>query len=55
MQLTNEWYFYTLAIDKKICNKIKALGKDDFNPAEVDKKKGTTDEERKNGRAKERK
>tara|TARA_R110002020_G_scaffold190192_1_gene389659 strand:+ start:4237 stop:4869 length:633 start_codon:yes stop_codon:yes gene_type:complete len=53
MQLTNEWYFYTSAVDKKTCNKIKALGKDDFNPAEVDKKKGTTAEERKNGRAKE--
>ena len=50
MQLTNEWFFWTSALDKKTCNKIKALGKDNFNPAEVDKKKGTTDEERKTGR-----
>ena len=50
MQLTNEWFFWTSALDKKTCNKIKALGKDDFKPAEVDKKKGTTDEERTTGR-----
>ena len=53
MQLTNEWFFWTSALDKKTCNKIKALGKDDFKPAEVDKKKGTTDEERITGRKKE--
>jgi PKHD-type hydroxylase len=53
MQLTNEWFFWTSALDKKTCNKIKALGKDDFNPAQVDKKQGTTDEERKTGRKKE--
>ena len=53
MQLTNEWFFWTSALDKKTCNKIKALGKDDFKPALVDKKKGTTDEERKTGRKKE--
>ena len=53
MQLTNEWFFWTSAIDKKTCNKIKALGKDDFKSAEVDTKKGTSDEERKTGRKKE--
>jgi len=53
MQLTNEWFFWTSAIDKKTCNKIKALGKDDFKPAQVDKKQGTTDEERKTGRKRE--
>ena len=53
MQLTNEWFFWTSQIDKKTCNKIKALGKDDFNPARVDKKRGTTDEERKTGRERE--
>ena len=50
MQLTNEWYFWTSSLDKKTCNKIKALGKDDFNPAKVDTHEGTTDEERKTGR-----
>jgi len=53
MQLTNEWFFWTSAIDKKTCNKIKALGKNDFKPAQIDKKKGTTDEERKTGRVQE--
>ena len=53
MRLTNEWYFWTSALDKKTCNKIKALGKNDFNPAQIDKKEGTTDEERKTGRVKE--
>ena len=51
MQLTNEWFFWTSTLDKKTCDKIKALGKKDFNPAKVDKKQGTTDEERKTGRA----
>ena len=53
MQLTNEWYFWTSELDKKTCNKIKALGKNDFSAAEVDTKKGTSDEERKTGRKKE--
>jgi len=53
MQLTNEWFFWTSALDKKTCNKIKALGKNDFKPAQIDKKKGTTDEERKTGRVQE--
>lgn len=47
MYLTNEWYFFTSAIDKKTCNKIKSLGKDAFKPANVDKKQRITDEERK--------
>ena len=53
MQLTNEWYFWTSELDKKTCNKIKALGKDDFKLATVDTKKGTSDEERINGRIEE--
>ena len=53
MQLTNEWFFWTSALDKKTCNKIKALGKDDFSAAEVDTKKEISDEERKTGRKKE--
>ena len=50
MQLTNEWFFWNSALDKKTCNKIKALGKGNFNPAYIDTKSGTTDEERKTGR-----
>jgi len=53
MQLTNEWFFYTSAIDKKTCNKIKALGKNDFKSAVIDLKEETTDEERINGREEE--
>ena len=50
MQLTNEWCFYTSALDKKMCNKIKNLGKDNFKSSEIDLKRGSTDEERKTGR-----
>ena len=50
MQLTNEWFFWTSAVNKKTCNKIKALGKDDFSAAKVDTNNGTTDEERITGR-----
>ena len=53
MFLTNEWFFYTSELDKKTCNKIKALAKNDFESAKVDINKGTTDEERITGRAKE--
>ena len=53
MQLTNEWFFWTSALDKKTCNKIKSIGKNDFKLAEVDTKVGTSDEERINGRSKE--
>tara|TARA_R100001086_G_scaffold197124_1_gene113687 strand:+ start:205 stop:837 length:633 start_codon:yes stop_codon:yes gene_type:complete len=50
MHLTNEWYYYTSAIDKKTCNKLKALGKNSFSGARVDRKNGTTEEERVTGR-----
>jgi len=50
MYLTNEWYFWTSAIDEKTCNKIKALGKNDFKAATIDRNQETTDEERKTGR-----
>ena len=36
MLLRNEWLFWTSEIDKKTCNKIKALGKGDFKTAEID-------------------
>ena len=49
MQLTNEWFFWTSALDKKTCNKIKALGKNDFKAAQVSLNEGITKEERKTG------
>jgi|TARA_R100000306_G_scaffold48419_1_gene45823 PKHD-type hydroxylase len=53
MDLTNEWFYYTAAIDKKTCNKIKNLGKDNFKAAKIDKNcNETTAEERKTGRVK---
>ena len=54
MLLTNDWYYYTSEIDNKTCNKLKALGKDRFKLALVDKHTGeTTAKERKTGRVKE--
>ena len=29
MQLTNEWYYFTAALDEATCDKIIALGGDD--------------------------
>jgi len=49
MYLTNEWYFFTSAIDKKTCNKIKSLGKDTFKSAEVDIRREIEQEDRKTG------
>jgi PKHD-type hydroxylase len=49
MYLINEWYFFTSAIDKKTCNKIKALGKDTFRSAEVDRQRKIEEEDRKTG------
>ena len=51
MFLTNEWFFYVSALNKKTCNKIKALAKNDFESAKVDINKETTDEDRVSGRA----
>ena len=50
MRLTNEWYYYISALDKKTCNKIKALGKNSFQSAEIDRKQGITEKERKTGK-----
>ena len=51
MYLTNEWFFYTSAIDEKTCNKIKSISKkNDFEESKVDIKHDITDEERKTGK-----
>ena len=46
---TNEWYIFHDALDKKTCNKIKRLAKDNWEDSGVDTSKGITDEERKTG------
>ena len=48
--LTNEWYIFHGALDKKTCNKIKRLARNNWQVSGVDTSKGTTDEERKIGR-----
>ena len=48
--LTNEWYIFQGALDKKTCNKIKRLAKDNWEDSSVDTTKEITDEERKTGR-----
>ena len=48
--ITNEWYIFEGALDKKTCNKIKRLAKDKWEESGVDTSKGTTDEERKTGK-----
>lgn len=50
MQLTNEWYYFISAIDKKVCKKIIALGADEFKEATVNVGKGITEEERIKGK-----
>ena len=35
MNLSNEWYYFTEAIDKKTCNKIIELGKEKFEKATI--------------------
>jgi PKHD-type hydroxylase len=52
MLLTNDWYYFTSAVDKKTCTKIKRLVKDNFKIASVDRQESITDEERKTGRKK---
>ena len=48
--LTNEWYIFEGALDKKTCNKIKRLARNNWEESSVDTSKGITDEERKTGR-----
>ena len=47
----NEWFIFEAgAVDKKTCNKIKRLAKDNWEESSVDTQKGTSDEERKTGK-----
>ena len=48
--LTNEWYIFEGALDKKTCNKIKRLAKDNWEESSVDTQKEITNEERKTGK-----
>ena len=50
MYTTNEWYIFGGALDKKTCNKIKNLARNNWKESSVDTSKGTTDEERKSGK-----
>ena len=50
MHVTNEWFVFHKAIDKKTCNKIKRLAQGKWEESSVDISKGFTDEERKTGR-----
>ena len=50
MTAINEWYIFEGALDKKTCNKIKRLAKDNWEESSVDISKETTDEERKTGK-----
>ena len=47
--LTNEWYIFKGALDKKTCNKIKRLARNNWEESSVDTSIGITDEERKPG------
>ena len=48
--LTNEWYIFHEVIDRKTCNKIKRLARNNWEESGVDISKGVTDEERKTGK-----
>ena len=43
---TNEWFYFTEALDRKICNKIRNVAKGNWEQSAVDTKKGITEEER---------
>tara|TARA_Y100001951_G_scaffold87509_1_gene78581 strand:- start:57 stop:689 length:633 start_codon:yes stop_codon:yes gene_type:complete len=50
MQLTNEWYYFTSAVDKTTCNKIIELGDGYYDNVKIDKHEEITEEERRTGR-----
>ena len=50
MYITNEWYYFIGAFDKKTCNKIKRLATNKWVDSAVDTASGLTDEERKSGK-----
>ncbi len=49
MQLVNEWYYFTQALDKATCERIIGLGANEFKEAAVDVKVGISEEERISG------
>ena len=50
LYFTNEWYILPQVVDKKTCDKIKNLGRGNWEESSVDTKSTTTDEERRTGR-----
>ena len=46
MHKTNEWFYFTDGLDKKICNKIRNSAKDKWKESKVDITSDYTDEER---------
>ena len=49
MYTTNLWYFYSVALDKITCDKIKNVAESEWYEAGIDLKKDITVEERKTG------
>ena len=45
MYATNEWYIFHGALDKKTCNKIKKLARNNWKESRVDISEGTSEEE----------
>ena len=50
LYFTNEWFIFERVIDKQTCNKIKNLGKGNWEESSVDTSTGTTEEERRIGK-----
>ena len=50
MYTINEWFIFEEALDKKTCNKIKRLARNNWQESAVDTKRNITDEERKTGK-----
>ena len=46
MYSTNDWFYFTDALDKKTCNKIRNSAKGKWEKSEINTKTDTTDEER---------
>ena len=50
MYITNQWFIFYEAFNKKTCNKIKRLAKNNWIESSIDTQKSTSDEERSTGR-----
>jgi len=50
MLLVNEWFYFISAIDKKTCNKIKSLSKNNLKSGSVNTRTTVSEEERTSGR-----